>query len=161
MLKNLTAVSKKGFTLVELLVAVGVVSVASLSLIPSFTTRNKEKALQEAFLKAKDVLGTVQNKAMTEVGSPGAADAVKYKYSGVKFVRNSGNYVVFRSTEASSDVCQNMSSAKSVQDASSALPSSAVAKIASPDNPLCVFFEYKTGNAFTTKGASGVINCTN
>ena len=84
--------SKKGFTLVEVLVAVGVMSVASFAFLPSFTGSLNEKKLQQSIDAVRDATATARNRALTEVGNPGASDATKYKYAGVKFENGSGKY---------------------------------------------------------------------
>ena len=151
----------KGFTLVEVLVAVGALSVASFAFLPSFTNSLREKNLQQSLEAAKDAAVTARNRALTETGSPGETDTEKYKYSGVRFVRDSGEYEAFRSISADSATCANLPADSVAIDSVKILPGGVVARLAAGDNPTCVFFEYKTGNSVTTKGSSDAVSCTN
>jgi len=145
-----------GFTLVEVLVAVGVLAVGSFAFLPSFTGANKQKALAQAVENTKDAIATARNRALTETGNPG--DASTFKYSGVKFTDGSSAYTLFRSNIATPGVCNNLASesgANVVVDSTKNLPGGVVSKLStsSPDeNPTCMFFEFGTGNAYTTKG---------
>ena len=159
-MSNKVFASIKGFTLVEVLIAVGVMSVASFAFLPSFTGSLNDKKLQQAVDAVRDATATVGNRALTEVGNPGASDATKYKYAGVKFTRNSGEYISFRSESATSTVCNNLGS-NVVIDSTKTLPNAVIARINENDSPLCVFFAFKTAEAVTTKGLSNAVSCSN
>jgi len=154
-------INKSGFTLVEVLVAVGVLAVGSLAFLPSFTGSSKQKNLTQAVENAKDAVATARNRSLTETGNPG--DAATYKYSGVKFTRGNDRYIVFRSTLADVATCQalradtNTPSLKS--DAEKLLPGGVQARMLSTESPTCMFFEFCTGNAYTTKGANPCASC--
>ncbi len=150
-----------GFTLVEVLVAVGVLTVGSLAFLPSFTGANKQKTLTQAVENAKDAMATARNRALTETGNPVGTDT--YKFSGVKFTRGSDKYILFRSNLADVSTCQtvqpmtNDTSIKS--DSERQLPGGVQAKMRPEESPTCVFFEFGTGNAYTTKGSDSCKSC--
>jgi prepilin-type N-terminal cleavage/methylation domain-containing protein len=159
---------KNGFTLIEVLIAVGVLSVASFAFLPSFTGSLNEKKLQQSIEAVRDATATARNRALTEVGSPGAVDAGKYKYSGVKFEDGSGTYYQFRSNVATTGACGVAGSLPGVPavtgelitvDSTKTLPNGVVARIDVNDSPLCVFFEFKTAVAVTTKGSKSAVSC--
>lgn len=158
--------SKKGFTLVEVLIAVGVLAVASAAFLPSFTGSLNEKKLQQAADAVRDAVATTRNRALTEVGSPGASDVTKYKYSGVKFANKSGTYVEFRSTDATKEICANPSAdpTLAIVDSTKTLPNGVVARIQTTpinESPKCVFFAFKTAEAVITKGLTNAVSCSN
>lgn len=146
-----------GFTLVEVLVAVGVLAVGSLAFLPSFTGANKQKALAQAVENAKDAIATARNRALTETYNPGEGNPLKY--AGVRFTYDSGTYELFRSDVASANVCQGLMSTNFALDATKTLPGDVRAKVPLAESPTCVFFEFGTGNAYTTKGASSCDSC--
>lgn len=150
MLKNV-----KGFTLIEVLIAVGVLSVASLAFLPSFTGSYKEKNLQRAQEAVKDAITTARSKALTEVGNPSASESTVYNYSGIKFIAGSGDYYLFRSNAATSGACAS----PTIVDSTKSLPSGIVARIASSKTPTCIFFEYKTGATLITEGTTEAKTC--
>lgn len=148
----ITKFNNSGFTLVEVLVAVGVLSVVSVAFIPSFSNSNREKNLQQNSETVRDALATARNKALTQVGNPGLADANKYKYSAVKFVEDSSTVTYFRSIAADSNTCYNLPSGQVEIDSTKTLSNDVVARIASAETPTCIFFEFGTGNALASKG---------
>lgn len=154
--------SKNGFTLVEVLIAVGVMSVASFAFLPSFTGSLNEKKLQQATETVRDATATVRNRALTEVGNPGVGDASKYKYAGIRFVDKSSDYLSFRSESATQAVCADPRTApNTVVDSTKTLPNGVVVRISSGESPSCVFFVFKTAEAITIKGLSNAVSCSN
>jgi len=149
--------NKSGFTLVEVLIAVGVLAVGSLAFLPSFTGANKQKALAQAVENAKDAIATARNRALTETYNPGEGNPLKY--AGVRFTYDNGTYELFRSDVASAAVCQNKASTNYVPDSTKTLPGDVRAKITQPESPTCMFFEFGTGNAYTTKGSTPCASC--
>jgi prepilin-type N-terminal cleavage/methylation domain-containing protein len=157
--------SNRGFTLVEVLIAVGVLTVASFAFMPSFTSSLNDKKLQQSIDAVRDATATARNRALTEVGSPGADETQKYKYSGVRFENNSPIYTQFRTVAATKEVCANPAGfpAIAVVDSAKTLPSGIVARIQTTpvnESPTCVFFEFKTAETVTTKGPNDAVMCT-
>lgn len=149
-----------GFTLVEVMVAVGVLSVIALAFLPSFGTSLKRKSLDQSLENTRDAISTARNKALTQISNP--AEANPYKYSGVRFTYNSSKYEFFRSKEANKDICKNLESSPDVViDSSRTLPNNVVAKIPQAQSPTCFFFEFGSGNPFVTKGDGSCVQCAN
>ncbi len=153
--------ANRGFTLVEVLVAVGVLAVGSLAFLPSFSGANKEKALAQSVENAKDAIATARNRALTNVGNPGSAGS--YNYSGVKFTAGSSDYEIFRSTTADVSTCTSLpASGISVLDSQGTLLNGVQSRIPSGESPTCFFFEFGSGDAYVTKGtASAPANACN
>ncbi|MBU1970574.1 type II secretion system GspH family protein, partial [Patescibacteria group bacterium] len=61
---KITKLSAGGFTLVEVLAAVGVLAVGSLAFLPAFTNANKERNLQQSVENARDALANARNRAL-------------------------------------------------------------------------------------------------
>lgn len=149
-----------GFTLVEAMVTVGVLSVIALAFLPSFGTSIRRKALSQSLENARDAISTARNKALTQISNPGEENP--YRYSGVRFVYNSSRYEFFRSKEANKDVCRDLESHPNVViDSSKNFPNNVVAKIPSSQSPTCFFFEFGSGNTFVSKGDGSCVPCAN
>lgn len=142
--------ANRGFTLVEVLVAVGVLAVGSLAFLPSFSGANKEKALAQSVENAKDAIATARNRALTNVGNPGSAGS--YNYSGVKFTAGSSGYEIFRSTVADVSTCTNIPASDS--DGQRTLLNGVQSRIPLAESPTCFFFEFGSGDAYVTKGTA-------
>lgn len=145
-----------GFTLVEILVAVGVLAVGSLAFLPSFSGASKQKSLAQSVENAKDAVATARNRALTEVGNPGLdpGSADSYKYSGAKFTDGSSTYQLFRSTTADVTTCTNVpTSGVSVLDGQRTLLTTVEPKLPTGESPTCFFFEFGSGDAYVTKGS--------
>lgn len=156
---------QNGFTLVEVLVAVGILSATSLAFLPSFSKANREKNLKQNSENVRDAITTSRNRALTEVNNPGAG--AKYSYSGIKFTNGSDSYVLFRSSAATTEVCNNLPSATTVVDSTRKLSNEVKARVNTVVNvatgtinesPTCIFFEFGTGNAYVTKGPYDAVN---
>ena len=59
----------KGFTLVELMIVVGILAIVSGIMIPSFSTYTRNQTLKQAQENLKSDLRSAQNKALTGTGS--------------------------------------------------------------------------------------------
>ncbi|MFH1295141.1 MAG: type II secretion system protein [bacterium] len=149
---KITKLSAGGFTLVEVLAAVGVLAVGSLAFLPAFTNANKERNLQQSVENARDALANARNRALTGVNNPGAGNI--YRYSGVKFTAGNANYELFRSVNADTPTCINPN-ANGVSDGVKGFASGVVSRIPPAESPTCVFFEFSSGNAYITKGVPG------
>ncbi len=150
MIKVSTNNKVRGFTLVEVLVAVGALAVGSLAFLPSFSASNKEKNLTQSVENAKDAIATARNRALAEVGNPEASNP--YRYSGVKFTAGSSTYELFRSKIADVGTCDTLSGV--ARDGIKTLLGNVVAKIPSGESPTCIFFEFGSGDAYVTKGTT-------
>lgn len=149
-----------GFSMVEVLVAVGVLAIGFLAFLPSYSFVIKRKSLDQSVEDVKDIISTVRSTAVMQSESGGGVEI--YRYTGLRFTRNSSTYEAFRSMEANKDVCKNLGSRNDVIiDYVRNMPDLVVAKMLEVDNPTCFFFEYGTGNVFVTKGESACVSCSN
>lgn len=145
--------SNLGFTLIEVLIAVGVLAVGTLAFLPSFSGANKQKNLAQSVENAKDAIATARTRALTETGNPGESNP--YEYSGIRFTENSQTYEVFRSKVADVTTCINIPTVgTSVSDGVRTFPGGVVARIAPIDSPTCMFFKFGTGEAYIAKGTT-------
>lgn len=151
-----------GFTIIEVLVAVGVLAVGSLAFLPSFTGASKQKALIENVENAKDILATVRTSCLVYVGNPDGSD--KYSYSGVKYTHASSDVFMFRSTVADTSICEDVSGSEGTTgststgsylvDAKKVLSNGVVSKIPAGESPKCIFFKYGTCDSYVTSGTT-------
>ena len=154
-------INNHGFTLVEVLVAVGVIAVASVAFIPSFTGSVKNKALQQSVAVARDAISNTRNRALTQTGMDVSSN---YTNAGVKATRGSGELQIFRTSERNKDnlddVCKNLTTNTTVViDSVVKLPGNVVARVSAADDPTCIFFEYGTGDGYITKGSQECVRC--
>ncbi|EKE00451.1 MAG: hypothetical protein ACD_22C00018G0001, partial [uncultured bacterium] len=90
------------FTLIELMIVVGIIAILTSIMIPSFNFYIANQNLKQAQEQIKNDLRTVQNKALTGALS---ADASAPLYWGVKFTDNSTKYTYFTSHTADASGC--------------------------------------------------------
>jgi prepilin-type N-terminal cleavage/methylation domain-containing protein len=158
MKKQKIVFNSSGFTLIEVLVAVGVLTVASLAFLPSYTKSFEGKKLQSASDVVRDATASARNRALTQAGG-GQDDAMGYKYSVVKVENNSRDILLFRSTDLDVATCNS----PAVIDSTIKLPEGTKATTSSTESPTCIFFAYKTGDCWSTKGTNptNVTPCSN
>ena len=84
-----------GFTLIEVIIVVSIISLLTAGLIPSFSNYTKSQTLKQAQEKVVSDLANVQNRALA--GEQGAS-VVGTKYWGIRFVDGSNEYEVFAQT---------------------------------------------------------------
>lgn len=93
-----------GFTLIELMIVVVIISIIAVSILPSFATYIRNQNLRQAQEQLRSDLRTAQNKALSGTLSdatvPGGA---LMQFWGVQFTINSGSYPYFIS--AVDDAC--------------------------------------------------------
>jgi len=132
--------NNRGFTLVELLLVVSLIAVLSSFLIPGFSTYIDIQNIRQAQEQIKNDLRTVQNNALSGVGSSSPSVA----YWGLKISsQNAANYGFFKSAAANSSAC----SGAAIEQNSTNLPGNVVVMGSSG---ACVFFSLRNGDAVTT-----------
>jgi prepilin-type N-terminal cleavage/methylation domain-containing protein len=126
---------RNGFTLVEVIIVVSIISLLTAGLIPSFSNYTKSQTLKQAQEQIVSDLANVQNRALA--GEQGAG-VTNTKYWGLRFVDGSSTYQYFAHTTAT---CP--SSAPNIQR-SQTLTGDVEVDI--PANG-CVFFSTANGDA--------------
>ncbi len=131
------------FTLVEVLITVGIMILISGALIPSFSSYIKNQNLVQAQEYVKSDLRSVQNKALTGVG---ASMATYSGYWGVKFVGGSSTYYYFI-TSTNPPTCPLVVPPLGTQG-SGTIPAGVT-----PVATTCVFFSFAYGGFYAGSGA--------
>lgn len=129
--------SRNGFTLVELLLVVALIAVLSSFLIPGFSTYIDVQNIRQAQELVKSDLRTVQNNALTGVGTSSSTTA----YWGLKISsQNANTYGFFRAATADSSSCGSAS----IEQNGANLPGKVVIRDGSGG---CIFFSIRNGDA--------------
>lgn len=137
----------KGFTLIELLLVVSLIAVLSTFLLPGFSNYIDLQNIRQGQESLKSDLRTVQNKALTGVGSSNSL----VQYWGLKVPSdNANNYFYFQSTTADGPACDLAEK----QETSVNLPSDVVIMGA---GGACVFFSLRNGDATIMRYAEDTI----
>lgn len=96
-------VGQKGFTLIELMVVVVILTILSGVAIPSFATYNKNQSLKQAQENLKSDLRSIQNKALTGTGSDTVISGVVVRYWAVSYTAGASQYSVYLTSDANCD----------------------------------------------------------
>lgn len=88
---------RNGFTLVEVIIVVSIISLLTAGLIPSFSNYTKSQTLKQAQEQIVSDLANVQNRALA--GEQGAG-VTGTKYWGIRFTDGSATYQYFAHTTA-------------------------------------------------------------
>ena len=123
----------KSFTLVELLVAVGIIILLTALVLPDYRAGERQFALQRSASKLAQDLRRAEEMAMSAKEPPTAPDTFKGAY-GINFQTNSSNYILF----ADLDNDQIYDSGEEIET----LPLEKKVKISnlSPASPLTISF---------------------
>ena len=157
----------RGFTLVELLVVVGIITIITGATIPAFSVYLKNQNLTQAKSQLKSDLRSVQNRALTGVHFDQKVNGNDVKFWGFRISKSSlTGYSYFIS-----DVDTNCT-AVPAQQAGLSLPGTlslpqGVTFVLPPNTDLCLFFSMSDGaitsckdNCGTSSTASGSISFT-
>ncbi|OGC47613.1 hypothetical protein A2886_02390 [candidate division WWE3 bacterium RIFCSPHIGHO2_01_FULL_42_13] len=149
--------NNRGFTLVELLLVVSLIAVLSSFLIPGFSNYIDNQNIRQAQEIVKSDLRTVQNNALSGVGSSSSS----VLYWGLKISsQNASNYGFFKAAAANSSAC----SSATIEQTSVDLPGAVVIRDGAG---ACVFFNLRNGDATVVNlpnstiklGPAGVTAC--
>ncbi|MEN9389803.1 MAG: hypothetical protein RLY61_887 [Candidatus Parcubacteria bacterium] len=88
---------RNGFTLVEIIIVVSIISLLTAGLIPSFSNYTKSQTLKQAQEQIVSDLANVQNRALAGEQGEGVTGT---KYWGLRFVDGSATYQYFAHTSA-------------------------------------------------------------
>lgn len=142
----------QGFTLIELLVVVSLIAILTGFLVPGFNTYSENQSRTQAQEQVKSDLRSVQNNALSGVGSDGT-----YTHWGIRFYDNAKNYSYFKATGTNySANCLNTT--EPVTNGSN-LPRNILIR----NGPICVFFSYENGDVTFNdgSGAADGFQCNN
>ncbi|GIW69670.1 MAG: hypothetical protein KatS3mg101_0417 [Patescibacteria group bacterium] len=141
-----------GFTLIELMVVVGILALVSGIMIPSFSNYTRNQSLKEAQENFKSDLRSIQNMALTGMGSDRTDSAGRYaRYWGVSYASGAFSYSVYLLTAAN---CNDLS--YRIESQTLNLPSNITFNTGSSG---CLLFSLEDGSVYTTGG--GPINTVN
>lgn len=136
-----------GFTLVELLVVVVVITILTGIGIPAFSSYLNRQSIRQANEQVKDDLRTIQNRAIAGTGFEEG-----YTFWGIYFTDEQNQYETFATDVISPTACppstsyENRNSRKMVND------------IRIKNGSACVYFSMNNADAVFYKG--GIQNCT-
>ena len=85
----------QAFTLIELMIAVTIITIVSAAIIPAFSKYIRGQNLKQAQEQIKSDLRSIQNKALTGALSDQLIGPDNMKYWGVRFVNGSSDYEFF------------------------------------------------------------------
>lgn len=95
----------KGFTLVELMIVVGILAIVSGIMIPSFSTYTRNQTLKQAQENLKSDLRSAQNKALTGTGSDTLINGNPVLYWAIYFTDATGSDTTYRFYLTTSGSC--------------------------------------------------------
>jgi len=133
----------QGFTLIEILIVVSVVTMITGAFLPSFSNYIKTQSLMQAKEQVKSDIRNVQNRALAgsvseeTLGTP----AEKINYWGVQFKNGSGTYDYFTSVDAEACPPSKMSS----KGISPALVGGSLLYL--PNGNVCIFSSILSGDS--------------
>ncbi len=144
--------SKSGFTLIELMISVGILTLLSAAMIPSFNTYINNQNVSQGLEQVKSDLRSVQNKALTGTEFDRTTNTT---YWGMKFGNGSNTYQwrVFTGVINAS----SCTSAANWSTASTSTQLNSDVVIAGPAHK-CVFFSFANGDVLFYNGTA-FINC--
>jgi len=145
MLKS-PAQTSPGFTLVELIVAVSILTIISAASIPNFSTFIKSQNLVQAQESVKNGIRDAQNRAITGEDSTsvlcdgGTAVCTHWV---VKLIKGGSTYAVGKSNGVGALACDALDTTDFVSDK---FPGDVVINMAGLDNDACIFYEFLTAD---------------
>jgi prepilin-type N-terminal cleavage/methylation domain-containing protein len=137
-------INNKGFTLVELMVVIGILGIVSGIMIPSFSNYTKNQSLKQAQENFKSDLRSIQSRALTGTGSDLMINSKPALYWGVTYTEGGASY---SAVIASSATCSG-SDAQSSQTFN--LPTNITFDGSST---RCYLFGMEDGSIFNTSSA--------
>ncbi len=149
-------IGNKGFTLVELLIAVSILVIITAATIPNFNTFITSQNLLQAREEVKNGIRDAQNRAITGVDSNST-----YTWWGIKFVNNGSTNATYQigKTTCTQASCPNgpgvteCTTLSTIDVISSVLPGDATFAITT--SPSCIFYKMVSGDVSMVNLNSG------
>jgi prepilin-type N-terminal cleavage/methylation domain-containing protein len=133
---------KPAFTMIELLVVVGIIAVVTGALIPAFSNYLQDQELKQTQEQLKNDLRSIQNRALAGASSETEIGGSAVNYWGIHFVVGSGNYDYFISVENTGCLPAN-----NQVEGRFALPYDMVIRdVVDSSGHACLFFSFANGN---------------
>ncbi len=137
--KKITADNLLGFTLVELMLVVGIIAIVTGALIPSFSGYIKTQNLKQAQENVRSELRSAQNRALTGSLSDTYVGSDRVKYWVFYTTANSSSYSFYTSAQNTSCNPANFSAAHSTQTLTNGITFNISAA-------KCIFFDMSDGS---------------
>lgn len=143
---------RNGFTLIELMVVVGILALVSGIMIPSFSNYTRNQSLKQAQENFKSDLRSIQNRALTGTGSDktyGTTPPLPALYWAISYSEGASSYSVYLTH-------RNNCSTPVIESQTFNLPSNISFYTGSSG---CLLFSLEDGSVYTTGGGSiGTVN---
>ncbi len=136
---------RNGFTLIELMVVVGILALISGIMIPSFSNYTRNQSLKQAQENFKSDLRSIQNRALTGTGSDktyGTTPPLPALYWAISYTAGAGSYSVYLTH-------RNDCSTPVIESQTFNLPSNITF-----NSSGCLLFSLEDGSVYTTGGGS-------
>lgn len=148
------AKTRKGFTLVELLIVVGIVALITGGLIPAFSNYMQNQDLLQAQEQLKNDLRSIQNRALAGAQSETLVGGNQVHYWGVQFVSGSADFTYFIS-----DVNTSCPPANRQVEGEYKVPHGLVLNASSFTSPPngCIFFSFSDGGSSRSQLRNNII----
>lgn len=141
-----SANSSAGFTLIELMISVGILTVLSAAMIPSFNSYINSQNVNQATEQIKSDMRSVQNKALTGAGFVRNSTT----HWGMKFVDGSNTYSwkIFTTADpVTSSTCNN-----SWSGVETSTPFASDVALQGSGSPRCIFFNFTNADVTFYEG---------
>ncbi|KKS07180.1 MAG: General secretion pathway protein H [candidate division WWE3 bacterium GW2011_GWE1_41_27] len=133
-----------GFTLVELMVVVGILTLVSGIMIPSFSTYTRNQMLKQAQENLKSDLRSAQNRALTGTGSDQTIGGQPVLYWAVSYSQTSGSNATYSFYLTASNNCvTNATLQQTVK-----LPENITVAASPSSGTHCLLFSLEDGSVF-------------
>ncbi len=156
--KEFSANSKSGFTLIELMISVGILTLLSAAMIPSFNSYLNNQNVTQGVEQIKSDIRNVQNKALTGAGFDKVANTTHW---GIKFSNDTQQYEWKVFSFASAITSANCSSSWASPKETSQNLNSDVRIYGVSSTSKCIFFNFTNGDATFVNGSNVITNCSN
>lgn len=139
--------NSKGFTLVELLITVTIITLLTSFLIPGFTRYSSNQAERQSREQIRNDIRSVQNNALSGVGS-----TTINTHWAIRFDDNSGDYIYFKTPDTTWGSCTSPIDTTTDSDL---MPNNNVIR----NGTVCLFFSFENGDVTYIQNNGAVSDC--